>query len=180
MSTIRIRFVTCNGPISWMVRAAEMGFLFSHAEVAMPDGTLLGAHADGGVQARPSGYDVAHAPVEVLVDVPCTQPQIDMAHAYLRAQLGKPYDLGAIAALAGREAWPDEAALLAQVDQPWRDPDRWFCSELVDAALEHAGVLPSLPVTPRRITPRDLYFRLSAVTPIGPPVHALQPHGAAP
>ena len=45
---ITLRFVTGDDLISRAIRAAEYGFWASHTEALMPDGTLLGAHADGG------------------------------------------------------------------------------------------------------------------------------------
>lgn len=53
---IVLRFVTGNSFVSAAIQRAEYGFWASHVEALMPDGTLLGAHIDGGVQARPRGY----------------------------------------------------------------------------------------------------------------------------
>ena len=176
MATVRIRFVTSRDPISWIIRAAEMGFLFSHVETIMPDGSYLGAHADGGVLARPAGYDAAYEPIETIVEVPCTQAQADAFHAFLRAQLGKPYDMCEIRTLAGHEAWASEAEILADLTVfKAATPDRWICSGLTDDAAEVAGILPPLPFKPQARTPRDVYMRFSALVPIGLPVPALQP-----
>ena len=166
---IRVRFVTSADPVSWLIRAAEMGFLFSHVECVMPDGTMLGAHADGGVQARPSGYDAAYNPIETIVEVLSPSDKEAAFHDFLLAQIGKPYDMGAIAALAGREAWATEEAILADLQKPWETPDRWICSELIDDALEVAGVLPRSPIKPSTRTPRDVYQRLSGVCTIPAP-----------
>lgn len=182
MSSVRIRLVTASDPISWLIRGAEMGFLFSHAEVVMPDGTYLGAHADGGVEARPPGYDAKYKPVELMIDVPCTDTQADSFHAYLKSQIGKPYDMGAIRDLAIGTALPVAGALAqaAEDPQPWLEPDAWFCSELVIAALIHAGFYPGgLPSSPRHITPRDLEFALAGIATIGKPVHASRAPAAA-
>lgn len=174
--TIRVRFVTApHDMISWFIRGATTGFIFSHTEVCMPDGTLLGAHADGGVEARPEGYDAAYKPVEAIVEVPATEEQTAACHDFLLEQLHKPYDFEAIAALAGRELWPDEEAILRENTAPWTIPTKWFCSELVEAALESAAILPKLSVTAQRVTPRDLWFRLSAVAAMPPPSQPSRP-----
>jgi hypothetical protein len=52
----------------------------------------------------------------------------EAAHKFLLAQIGKPYDKFAVLAFA----------------MPWRvnwdDENKWFCSELAAAAIEHGGV----------------------------------------
>lgn len=168
----RIRFVTGTGAVSAGIRAFEHlwrddGWLPTHAEVLMPDGTLLGAHLEGGVQARPVGYDKATMTREMFVDLPfgacidisagsSRQFEIDRMEAkfygFLRAQLGKPYDMTAIAAFV--------------FDRDWRQADSWFCSELVAAALEECSYLPKLISPTNRITPSGLLSGLSFRVPI--------------
>jgi len=48
---IRLRFVTGDDWISNAIRVGERDGWCTHVEAVMPDGTLLGAHLDGGVQA---------------------------------------------------------------------------------------------------------------------------------
>ena len=165
MTAIAIRLVTGADAVSAMIRAAELGFAYSHADVAMPEGGYLGAHAEGGVALRPVGYDAAATTREQLVAVPAGDAQAALFHGYLRAQIGKPYDLGAIAELALGVIRGPELPVLAA---PWHDPARWFCSELIVAALVHAGLLPpGLPAAPRRVTPRDLAFILAGLAARG-------------
>jgi hypothetical protein len=73
MSNIRLRFVTCRDPISAGIRLRE-NFWASHVEAVTPQGQYLGAHADGGVQARAPGYDAAILQHEQLVDLAETAP----------------------------------------------------------------------------------------------------------
>ncbi len=136
------RFVTCTDAVSAGIRCGEYGFWASHAEAVLPDGSLLGAHYDGGVQARPKGYDASIMKREEIVSLPCPAATEAAFLDFLRAQLGKPYDIEAIAALVtGRD---------------WRAPDSWFCSELISAALEDCGYLLPLAADVSKITPRDL------------------------
>lgn len=145
---IKIRFVTCADAISAGIRAFEYGFWASHAEVVMPEGTLLGAHYDGGVQNRPGDYDAGKFTRELIVPLSVEQSVADKFHAFLRDQLGKPYDTTAILAML--------------VQRTWTDPDSWFCSELVAAALMHCGWFSSsLAISVDHITPRDLLLILS-------------------
>lgn len=62
---------------------------------------------------------------------------------FLQAQLGKKYDFAALAAFPLRENWQDD--------------NRWFCSELVAAALVQCGAL-SIKHDVSRVTPRDLWL----------------------
>jgi hypothetical protein len=163
---IHIRFVTGSDFISNAIRIGERDGWATHAEVVMPDGTLLGAHIDGGVQARPAGYDKTKMTRELIVELSFgnfvdivgsgRQDAIDRMedafYTFLRAQLGKPYDVSAIAGLA--------------LDRDWRLADSWFCSELVAAALEQCDYLPKLSAADNHISPRDLLLVLSGRVPI--------------
>jgi uncharacterized protein YycO len=139
---IKLRFVTCNDAVSAGIRCGEYGFWASHAEAVMADGSLIGAHYDGGVQRRPKGYDAATLQRELIVPIPTNSDVEDKFIDFLGAQIGKPYDIDAIAALV--------------VGRDWRKPDAWFCSELQAAALEACGWLPMLAADVSKITPRDL------------------------
>lgn len=153
--SIILRFVTCHDAISAGIRLGEYGFWASHVEAVMPDGTFLGAHAAGGVQARAADYDRGEWTKQLFVHIPTTDEQAAAFHEFLRAQLGKSYDLTAI------------EALVAQRD--WREPDSWFCSELQTAALESAGLLLELAADVWKITPRDLLLVLSGALTVGQP-----------
>jgi uncharacterized protein YycO len=64
--------------------------------------------------------------------------------AFLKSQLGKPYDFMALVAMPFRS--------------DWQSRDKWFCSELVTAALKAGGCkFDRLPA--HRVTPRDLWVR---------------------
>jgi hypothetical protein len=148
VSLIKLRFVGGNDLISKGISAAEYGFWAIHAEAVMPDGTWLGAHYDGGVQARPAGYDKATCTQDMIVSIPVEAAMADKFHAFLRSQIGKPYDIEAIVAFVAR--------------RDWQSPDSWFCSELQAAALAHCGWFASALATQfNHITPRDLLLIVS-------------------
>jgi hypothetical protein len=73
-------------------------------------------------------------------------------YAFVKAQVGKPYDTAAIVAFA--------------LDRNWRTPDAWFCDELVAAGLEQAGVVRKLAPCVNRLDVRDLYLVVSAIAPV--------------
>ncbi len=109
---------------------------FSHVDIVLPSGRLLGAHLRGGVAIRDPDYAVfSRVERRVVRDVP------PVAVDWACRQIGKPYDVGAIVGLLTR--------------QDWRQQDSWFCSELVARAFEIAGK-PLLFEDSWRITPRDL------------------------
>lgn len=148
---ITLRFVTTRGnPVSEGIRAFEYGYWATHVEALMPEGTLLGAHADGGVMARPHDYDKGEFTEERYVPLPASPEQADAFHAFLRAQVGKPYDFVAIAGIAlGRD---------------WQSDDKWFCSELIAAALCHCGIFPPRLATEfNHVTPRDVLLIVSGL-----------------
>lgn len=144
---MRLRFVTCNDAVSAAIRFGEHGFWASHVEAVMPDGSYLGAHFDGGVKARPPGYDAKSLQREVFVPLPATAEEDAAFYAFLQSQVGKPYDIEAVAGLVA--------------ERDWRLPDAWFCSELQAAALESSGYLPTLAANVSKITPRDLLLVVS-------------------
>jgi hypothetical protein len=145
---IRVRFVTTEDPVSAGISFAEYGFWATHAEAVMPDGTLLGAHYDGGVQARPSDYDKGKFKRQGIVEIPADDTTTNRFHAFMTSQVGKPYDITAIAAFVAR--------------RDWREPDSWFCSELVAAGLEDAGWFAApLATEVNHLTPRDLLLIIS-------------------
>jgi hypothetical protein len=145
---ITLRFVTGDSMVSAAIRHAEYGFWASHVEALMPDGTLLGAHIDGGVMARPRDYDKGQFTRERFVDIDAAPDVCDRFQAFLRSQLGKPYDTTAILAfVAARD---------------WQEKDSWFCSELQAAALVACGWFASPLATEfNHITPRDLLLIVS-------------------
>jgi uncharacterized protein YycO len=135
-----LQLVTTDGFISWAIRRATFSE-FSHVDYCFPDGRLLGAHIEDGVKIRPPDYEKFTKQQRYSVDL--SQPQYEKLEAFLLAQVGKPYDKAAIVNML--------------VQRNWREHDKWFCSELIAAAFEHAGkplLNPNVKVY--RISPRDL------------------------
>ena len=149
VTMITLRWVTDSDPISAAIRDFEYGFWASHNEVLMPDGTLLGAHYDGGVLARSKDYDKGKFARELYVPILVSQAMADKFHTFLRSQINKPYDTKAIAGIV--------------LQRNWREPDSWFCSELVAAALADCSYWPSrLADDFNHITPRDTLLIVSS------------------
>lgn len=140
---LTLRFVQGKGFGSQAIAIFSAGHL-SHVDVKMPDGMLLGARSDDvgggeGVLERPDPYEqVAQV---VYATIPALPEQEAKFYVFLRDQLHKPYDKLAIVAFA--------------FDRNWRDGDAWYCSELIAAALEAAGILT-----------KTLYLPFNKITPV--------------
>jgi uncharacterized protein YycO len=146
MATLTIRLVTSNDIISALIRD-KTWCAYSHVEFILDDGTTLGAHADGGVRIRPIDYAVFTAVKVITITV--TEEQKAAVLAFAHAQVGKAYDMGAIAGIV--------------LHRDWRNADKWFCSELVVAALEQGNVIHRIADNVDRIVPRDVLIILSSM-----------------
>lgn len=142
---------------------------YSHVDAVLRDG-LLGARSDRlggrppGVQVRAPGYVQG---CEVLrVEIECPPAMADTFETFLRAQVGKPYDVEGIAGfIVGRD---------------WRDDSAWFCSELVSAALERCSYFEhALSAPTNKITPADLLLAVSVNTLVPHTAPAVRLHDVA-
>lgn len=118
------------------VRAGSWWGQWGHCGLVTPQGTVIEAVAFGGVVESSLHHAQARASKWAIVEVECPDPVA--AVAFARQQLGKPYDWGGIFGMVARE--------------PWARDDRWFCSELVEAALA-AGGRRRFRVETHRVTP---------------------------
>jgi uncharacterized protein YycO len=145
--TISLQFVTQKSLGSSLIRWGTHSD-FSHVDVVLFDGRLLGARNDTavpGVCIRPANYAPFTRRQTVIVPT-----QEDRAfYSFLVDQLGKPYDWKAIVGFA--------------VDRNWRDPDSWFCSELVAAALEAAKIV-KVQTPANRISPNDVFLLAASIS----------------
>ena len=96
---------------------------WSHVALVLPDGI----HAVEATWPRVRLTTVAqirHAHRKTtMADLPCLYP--DLAGAWALAQVGLPYDWGALVGML--------------LERDWTEPWSWFCSELVAAAFEEGG-----------------------------------------
>jgi uncharacterized protein YycO len=149
---IHLQFVLGTGLPSRGIAWFSAGH-FSHVDAILPDGSLLGARSDQiglvppGVQIRPPYYETWKE--RVVMTLPASSIYDSQFYAFLKLQLGKPYDKTAIwGFVSGRD---------------WREEDSWFCSELLSAALEVSGACPNLYAPRNKITPAALATVMSAL-----------------
>lgn len=130
---------------SWLIRAFTWS-RWSHCMIVDGSTVIDATFTHGGVRRRALLAAVAETSAREEVDIPLTDDQQFAALSWLAAQVGKPYDWTAIAGLLFR--------------QSWAEPDAWFCSELLEAALRAAG-RPRFRDDISRITPRDSWAVIS-------------------
>lgn len=128
---------------------------FSHVDIVLDKGLLLGARSDSiggkppGVQIRPPGYDPKWTK-QVIISIPCTLEQQHTAETFALGQVGKAYDKLAIVGFA--------------VGRDWRDDTEWFCSELGARYGEIGGVWSELYTPANKVEPSALAMLASGIS----------------
>lgn len=157
---IRIRFVTGSDLISRFIRTQggiAMPFTPSHVEALSQDGDYyIGAHIDGGIMARPVGYDADKlltlpdgTKSERFVSLPCAPNDQAAFYVFVNSKIGSPYDWKSIISFA-------------MPDINIHDFAHVICSAFMVAALRNCGYFPwPLTVPFHHISPRDLLLILS-------------------
>jgi uncharacterized protein YycO len=110
---------------------------YSHADIQIDDGVYVGSIPFKGVTI----YNDENVVNESFFEVQLTKEQQDKVLWYVFDQLDKPYDYSGVWGFLTR-------------DRKWQEDDRWFCSELVAAALN--TVEPMFPADVYHISPADI------------------------
>jgi uncharacterized protein YycO len=111
---------------------------YSHCAIDLGDDMIIDTVLTTGVRTSTVAEFAAMYPDQVVIDIKV--PDDINAYQFALEQVGKPYDWSAIISLA------------AQRD--WQEPDKWFCSELVEAILA-AGGLQRFRDEVYKITPQE-------------------------
>ena len=96
MPYIAVRFIANHTFLSWSIRRLT-GSLFSHVELGTPEGTWIGALADG-IKERPANY--CHPFRAYVYHIPCTTQEQAYLLLTARAKIGTPYNKLDIVGLA--------------------------------------------------------------------------------
>ena len=134
---------------------------FSHVDIVLPDGNLLGASDSpnapvvdgnpGGVAIRPPNYQPFAIRRQALVN--CSSKVESAFLDRAMSQLGEPFDNSAMHAVFNNQM---------HSERNWRDEAAWFCSELKAWCLEEAGFFPyELLISKNRVTPPDLLLMVN-------------------
>ena len=135
---IRLRFVTEDDAISAAIRfqaGLSVPFIPSHVECVIPldwpdqsiAGRWLGQHANGGMVARPVGYDSDKlmtlpdgSKSQKFVDLPCTLDQQSCFYNHVVSRIGAPYDIRSIADFADPALnLHDVGSLICSAEMGW-------------------------------------------------------------
>jgi uncharacterized protein YycO len=139
------------GIISWSIRWFTRS-QYSHAAIQVQSGQIFEAWQGAGVRVTTlrSWKDVDVFEVDVTLE------QRQKIHEFLEGELGCGYDYWGIWGFVSR--------------QPRRSNKKWFCSELVAAAFEEAGIsllgnnTPSWAVSPAMLATSPLLKRAGRVS----------------
>lgn len=111
---------------SWLTRMFTGGARWSHCGILDHErGVVIEALMFKGVVETPLATWMLRYPSWEQVQIDCPAP--GLALGFAREQVGKGYDYLAVVGVPWRTAWDR--------------PDRWYCSELVEAALAAGGRL---------------------------------------
>lgn len=135
-------------PFGWIVQLWT-GSKWVHVDVVAANAQLYGAAPDGGTRYRHASVNLHRHAENVTVDM--TSLQYAKFWEFLAQQHGKPYDWMGLLGVAWRTKL--------------QDPDKWFCSELIQAALDYAGVDTGAGPSPKFTSPAGLLRRLQGQKP---------------
>lgn len=124
---MRVGLYRSRGFVSWAIRFQTRG-QYSHAALLLDDRQAIEAWHKGGVQKGAMGHLQA---AKTQIDVYEITGDFDKALAleFAEAQVGKPYDFKMVGGFVSRRSREGR-----------RSTGKWFCSELVYATLEKAGL----------------------------------------
>ena len=125
---------------SGIIRAVSWSS-WSHCDLLLPDGRLVGSTPPGGVQYQDFGVRLAHSSHAALMEFPASSSG---SAQWAMSQIGKPYDWTGVIGLGFHREWD-------------RD-DSWWCSEFVARALMEGGFSPYKPEKIKRLTPQHLWM----------------------
>lgn len=106
----------------------------------------------GGVAYRPIDYQSFGIRRWMIFDI--EQAMLEAILFYAHSQVGRPFDSAALSP----KIFLSDPFYGAVESRDWRDPNKWFCQELVVCSLETGGfwgVGVKCPILKNRITPAD-------------------------
>lgn len=122
----------------------------AHAELVFSNGSTCGAYANGVRWDTAGGRGIFENPeLWAVEEVPASPEEEQRVWDFCAGEIGCPYDWAGVARF-----------VLPFLDA---DPDKWFCSELVVAALQELGLFAGLD--PWRMSPADVYYADKARSP---------------
>lgn len=137
---VTLLFSRRNHPGSWLIRTVSWSE-WSHVEVVLPDGRLLGAAAPHGVGFTSIDERMDIASHVATMDFP---GDTEAGMRWAEGQIGKPYDYTGVVGLG--------------LHRDWEEDDAWWCSEFAGKFLKEAGFMPYRAEAIKRLTPQHLFM----------------------
>lgn len=124
--------------IRWQTRSE-----YSHASLILDDGTCIEAVEGHGVRQQVLWRPTGHAPIDLFMVGAhgLSRTAGIMIERWARSQIGKPYD------------WTMVVRFVSRRQASRKESGKWFCSELVFAALQKGGVDLLERVEPWEVSP---------------------------
>lgn len=147
-----LQFSTSTARVSALIRYLTQS-PYSHVDIVLPDGNLLGASDQGahgrviagnscGVAIRPPDYQAFGIRRQMVIKT----EKADAVIAAVMEEIGKPFDHSAL-----------KQIMTDKIVRDWRENGMWFCSELVAHGLEKGKFFKRPIIMPKnRITPPSL------------------------
>jgi uncharacterized protein YycO len=127
--------------VAWLIEIGTRAN-WDHIESILPDGSIIAAHAQCGVQRCAADYDTTST-AQIVLDIPMEPDMLAKWVAYLESRTGAPYDMGAIV-----EFVTGVSSLHANAD--------YICSALAILAFRHCGKIENpLAEGAHMFSPRD-------------------------
>jgi len=139
---VTVRFTSKQHPGSRLLALLAQSEQFNHC-MLLEGGMVYESVCWVGVRYVPPC--VSMRGVKIYQDMQVEVPNLEGMREFLRAQLGAGYD------------WPGALGIPFLRSDNWQDPARWWCSELIIAALAAGGLYVMDFSELERGTPNDLY-----------------------
>jgi len=122
---MKVIFTNKHMSISSMVIKLLTFSKFSHMAVLLKDGNVIDTTFLSGVRIQSLEQFSKHYRNRVIREI--ALPNEAAAEQFLHSQIGKPYDWASLVGIIARNG-------------KWTDEGKWFCSELVEAAVKAGGL----------------------------------------
>ena len=141
--TVRLTSRWPYNPLSLAIGVAAGSRQFSHAVAIIGDRAYEASMTHG---CRATSVGEVMKGIVVYRDMEVWVPDLDAAHAFAEAQVGKKYD------------WAGAIGIPFTYSEDWSDDSKWWCSDLVFAIVLAGGTRLFDPDVMRRVRPIDLHM----------------------
>jgi hypothetical protein len=161
MAELLVQYSTSTAFASGIIRRLTHS-RWSHVDLILEGEGLLGVSGEGGYVSGagvkyndPGGVIIRpfnawpYLATPKIAKLQVSEQAVRDTIGFARSQLGKPFDGGALWGFL-------QDPTTASMSRNWREPEKWYCSELIVRAAEIGGCFPyHLVITKDRVSPGD-------------------------